>query len=245
MENEEQKQEPVQEEVVEQQAEAASEQVEQIDVEEKEDRPAINYAKELERKNRELEKARAELDAERGRQINRYDPNDLKTWSENDLKAIANSPDPAHLRFKEQAQDIILERKLERMRAADQAKEKRVMSELELRRSYPEALDPSSEFSLRMEEMIHQFDLDKSPAGRLAAAKLVAAEMRGAKAKSNAVGRKAEEIRRSSVKANFSDGDRPKSVANDEAQRDLEKRSKDGDEGAFMSLLKKRLPPLK
>lgn len=233
------------------QSEEASKQEEQVEsepVEEvKEDRPEINYRKEAERKSRELEKIRAELETERSRQINRYDPNDLKTWSDNDLKAVKASQDPNFLRFKDQAEDILLERKVERMRAAEIAKEKRVRSEIELRAKYPEALDPSSPFSTRLDEVMMEFDLDKTPAGRLAAATIVAGEMRRASAKSKAIGRKSEDIRISSVKANLSDGDRPKSVsASDiEAQRDLEKRAKTGDADAFQKLLLNRLRPQK
>lgn len=199
MENEEQKQieeQPKPEEVVEQT-------VEQI----AEDRPAKNWEAEIARHKANEDRLRAELEAEKSRQVHRYDPNDMKTWGENDLRAVANTIDPQYMHLKERANDELLERKVSRIRERERAQEKRVTSEMELRTKYPDALDPYSEFSAKMEQIMYDNDLQKTPAGRLIAAKLVAAELKP-KTKSS-------DTRIKDIKAQMVDGDRPKPQVSD------------------------------
>ncbi len=210
----------------------------------KEDRPERNYAAELERKNRQLAQKEAELEAERCRQVNRRDANDLSTWSDTELKAIKNSNDASTLPYKEQAEEILLERRIRGIREKERMSEKRAHSDLELRTKYPEAMDPASEFSAKVEQVMFDLDLHKSPAGRLAAAKIVAAETNKGRSSVDAKGRKAEADRVASVKANLSEGDRPagqvQAQSSQKALADLQARAKGGDASAMNELIKQR-----
>lgn len=194
---------------VEQKEEEVTQEVPEV----KDDRPEINYKAELERKNRELERVRMEL-ASRQQEPVKRDPNDLKTWNEHELKAIINSNDPSVLPYKDQAHDILLDRKVDARLAKQQETNKRVHADLELRNKYPEALDPTSELSMKIDQLMTEHDLSRTPAGRLVAAKLAAAELNQGKNVSNAKGQKAEKDRVASVKSQMVDGDRPKSTDN-------------------------------
>lgn len=233
-ENEEQK--PV-EEVIEEAVEKVAESEEQKVAD---DRPERNYQAELARKNREVEQMRAKMAAMEANTMQRKDPNDLSTYSDNELRAIKSSNDPSVLPYKEQAEDILVERKLQRMREKERQEEKRVNAEMKLRSSYPQALDPSSEFALEMEQVIYDLDLSKSPAGRLAAAEIVA-RRKGTLA-ADAKGRKAEADRIASVKGQLVDGDRPKPPTNEALQKskDLKERAAKGDMDAFSEMLKSK-----
>lgn len=232
MDNEEQK--PI-EEVVE-------ESVDQVVEEAKEDRPEINYKAELERKNREVERMRAENEALKSNTIQRRDPNDISTWSDNELKVILSSNDASVMAYKEQADEILFHRRVERFREKERMQEKRVTTDMELKSKYPEALDPTSEFSVKMDQVMYEYDLQKSPAGRLAAARIVAAEKQTGTAKTQANGRKAEQDRIDSVKGQLVDGDRPKPQANEKTQKskDLKERALKGDTDALGEILKQQ-----
>lgn len=226
------------------QAEAASEQIEQEPVEEKaDDRPEVNYKAELARKTRELERLRAEAEALRQNSVQKRDPADLSTWSDHELKAIKNSNDPTTLPYKEQAEEILFERKVQQIRERERMQEKRMSADLELRSKYPEAFDPTSEFALKVEQVMEQYDLKKSPAGRLAAAKIVAGESQKGIAKSKALDRNAEEARLADVKRQMVDGDRSRPVnegSNPKKIEELKLRAMQGDHTAVGDLLKGR-----
>ncbi len=175
----------------------------------KDERPELNYLKEIERHKADKERYRQELEAEKNKQVQRRDQNDISTWSDLELKALAKSNDPSVIAYKEQAEDLLLERKVKQIRERERISEKRAITEVTLRTQYPEALDPTSEFSRRMEEVIFELDLQKSPAYRLAAAKIVAAEFQQGTGKTDAAGRKKEEARLKDVKQTLSEGDRP------------------------------------
>lgn len=194
-------QEKPQEEVKEEQEEVKQEEV--VD-----DRPEKNYKAEIDRKNREIERLRAL--AERSNTQPKRDPTDISTWSDHELKAILSSNDPSVQAYKGQADDILFDRRVARVRERERTEEKRSKADLEVRTKYPDALDPTSEFSARMEQVMHDFELQKTPAGRLAAAKLVAAELQKGAVKGDAIGRKLETDRVRDVKAQMVDGDRPK-----------------------------------
>jgi hypothetical protein len=207
------------------------------------DRPAKNWKAEIERKEREAARLRAELDAERSRKNNSHDPKDLSTWSDEELKAVIHSNNPEFIAFKGQAQDHLDDRRLERKLAAREETSKKVTSDLTLRKEYPEAFDPSTEFGSRVEQVMSLYSLQKSPAGRLAAAKIVEAEMQKGAAKSDANGRKAEADRVRGVKAQMVDGDRPKpteSKVSPKKIEDLERRIMKADENAVGEVLKDR-----
>lgn len=192
------------EEVVDDAVEQVKEETKPVD-----DRPEINYKMELERRRSNEERLQRELEAERSKQTNRYDANDITTWSDTELYALKNSQDPNHARFKAQADDILVERKIERGIEKRQQLEKRGKAEATLRNDYPEALNPYSEFAQKMEQVMFDLDLQKSPAGRLAAARIVAGESSKGATKQTAAGRKAEEARLKDVKQTLSEGDRP------------------------------------
>jgi len=216
MENEEQKQE----EIVDQEVKEVAEEIQAEET--KEDRPERNWKAELDRKNREIEKLRQEKENLKNNSVQVRDPNDLKTWPDHELKAIKYSNDPNFASLKDQAEDTLLERKYERMREKERMQEKRVYSEMELRKSYPDALNPDSELSAKIEEVMYEFDLQKSPAGRLAAAKIAAAELGKGSSKSEAKARKAEADRVARVKGNLVDGDRAKSAIGSDSDKKLE-----------------------
>lgn len=173
------------------------------------DRPEINYKMELERRRSNEERLQRELEAEKAKQTNRYDANDITTWSDTELYALKNSLDPNHARYKAQAEDILVERKIERGIEKRNSLEKRGKAEATLRSQYPEAMDPYSPFAQQMDQVMSDLDLQKSPAGRLAAAEIVASRSQKGSGKTNAAGRKAEEARLKDVKQTLSEGDRP------------------------------------
>lgn len=190
--------------------EPVEEAVEQVEKEVVEDRPEINYRKELERKNAEIERLRQKMEAEKQETVKRRDPNDLTTWSDHELKALKNSSDPSVSQYKDQIEDILVERRFNALREKERLQEKRAFADLELKSKYPEALDPTSKFASQMEQVMYEYDLQKTPAGRLAAARIVAAESKGAKTKSAALARESEKSRVREVKGQMVDGDRAK-----------------------------------
>ncbi len=217
-----QEQKPVEEAIKEVAAETEAAAEKAVD-----DRPEINYKMELERRRANEERLQRELEAEKSKQTNRYDANDITTWSDTELYALKNSQDPNHARYKAQAEDILVERKIERGMEKRQQLEKRANAEANLRSQYPEALNPYSDFSIAMEKVMSDLDLQKSPAGRLAAARIVAGESSKGSSKSTAASRKAEEARLKDVKQTLSEGDRPDprtNLPNPTKQDDLVKR---------------------
>jgi hypothetical protein len=183
------------------------------------DRPEINYQRELERKNAALERARQELEAERSRGGKR-DPNDISTWQDHELKLLLN--DKNAVNYHEQANDILLERKVNRIREKERMQERRTLADIEIRTKYPEALDPTSELSTRIEQIMYENDLQKSPSGRLVAAKLAAAELGQTYRKSTEKERKAEANRVARVKGQMVDGDRSKPAEGDHSPKKIQ-----------------------
>ena len=234
--NEEQKPEETVEEVV----EGAVDQI--VEEAKTEDRPERNYKAELDRKNREIERLRAEQEAQRSNTVQRRDANDISTWSDNELRVLLNSNDPNHLAYKAEADEILFVRRVERFREKERMQEKRVMTDLELKSKYPEALDTTSEFSAKMDEVMYQYDLQKSPAGRLAAARIVAAERQKGAATSQANERKTEHDRIARVKGQLVDGDRSKPPTNEATKttQDLKEKALKGDHNALGEILKKQ-----
>lgn len=226
------------EEVVDEKVEEVADEVLQSE-EQKDDRPERNYKAEIDRKNRENERLRQELEHAKNNSVQKRDQNDLSTWSDHELKAISNSNDPSVLQYKEQVNDILLERKVMHIRERERMQEKRALSDVEIRSKYPEALDPTSEFALKMEEVMYQFDLQKSPAGRLAAAKIVAADLGKGRSKASALDRKQEESRVRDVKTRMVDGDRSKPTGSESPKKaqELEDKIRNGDERTSMNAL--------
>ncbi len=170
------------------------------------ERPEINYKAELARKNEEISRLRAEREAESAKP--KYDVNDISTWSDNDLKLLRNSPAPEHARYKEQADELLLERKVRAIQARDMENRKKEEASSKVSEMYPEASDPTSEFSRNMEKVMKEYDLHRTPAGRLAAAKIVAAEGKTSKSKAE----KQESDRVARVKGQLVEGDKAKST---------------------------------
>src|ERR1051326_152678 len=193
------------------------------DVKKEADRPEENYKAEIERKNREIERLRM-LAVQRQEQPKQRDPNDLKTWADHELKAVVNSNDPSVMPYKDQANEILLDRKVDARLARQAETHKRVTADLELKQQFPESLDPTSELSSKIDELTEKYDLDKSPAGRLVAAKLAASELNRGKDASSARAEKTEKDRVAALKANMVDGDRP---APTESGRNLDAKRKE------------------
>ncbi len=183
------------------------------EVEQKIDRPEVNYKAELERKSREIERMRMEL-AARDAAPKVKDPNDMRTWPEHELKAVLSTQDPQYAQARDQANEILLDRKVDARLARKEETNKRVTAEMQLRSQFPEALDPASELAIKMDKIIEENDLSKTPAGRLVAAKLAATELNQGKNASDAQGRKKESDRVATVKSQLVDGDRPKPTEN-------------------------------
>lgn len=182
------------------------------DNDEEKGRPEINYQKELERKNKELERMRQAVEASKAERPNKRDPEDMSTWADHELKTIMKSNDPTVLPYKDKAEDIMLERKVQSLREKERMQEKRAMSDLELRSKFPDALNPDSALSVRMEELTRELDLQKSPSGRLAAARLASAELNKGRSSATEKERKAEADRIARVKGHMVDGDRSRSA---------------------------------
>lgn len=183
------------------------------------ERPKANYKAELSRKNAELEKMRQELESHKA-QPQKRDRDDLSTWSDHELQAIRSSNDPSAALFKSQADELLRDRWYDRRRAKEKADESRAMADLKLRQMYPESLDPSSELSVRIEDVMRELDLAKTPSGRLAAARIVAGESKG---KTNAeADRDSEASRIADVKGQMVDGDRSKAPTGVNPKKKLE-----------------------
>lgn len=170
-------------------------------------RPEINYKAEIERRKANEDKLRYELEQERSKQVKRYDANDITTWNDTELVALKNSQDPNHLQYRQKAEDELFDRKMERAMERQRQQDKRSNAERELLSRYPEVHNP--EFAAAMDQVMFDLDLQKSPAGRLAAAEIVALRSSKGSSKANAAGRKQEEARLKDVKQTLSEGDRP------------------------------------
>lgn len=200
------------------QEETPSEEPEVVEEEKKEERPEKNYKAELARKNAELQKLRA-AQAARNAEPSKRDPNDIKTWSDHELKAIISSNDPSVLAYKDAAQEELLDRRVAKVFEKKATEEKRALADIKLREKYPEALDPESELALKMEQVMEEYDLQKSPAGRLAAAKIAASELGKGRSDATAKERNAEKARVARVKGQMIDGDRSKSVQSSDPKK--------------------------
>lgn len=207
----------------------------------KEERPEVNYQAELARKNAELMRLRAEI--EEKKQPKR-DPADITTWSDSELKMLRNSNDASVAQYKEQADELLLERKVRAIQAREAEYKKKEEYSSKVNELYPEANDPTSEFSTKMEKVMRDYDLHRTPAGRLAAAKIVAAEGNASEAKA----KKNEADRIARVKSQLVEGDKAKSTEGstnpDEKTKDLEARLLSGKErtqvDAISQILKDR-----
>jgi hypothetical protein len=207
----------------------------------KDDRPEVNYKAELARKNEELRRLREDVEALKSRTTRAADPNDISTWPDLELKALAASPAPEHVVMREKAQDILLERKLEARERRRNEEIVRTKTEEERYAKYPETFDEAHPMHQKMQQVMRELQLDHSPAGRLAAAKIAASEF---KAKSlEERGRKKEQERVADVKANYTGGDRPAPVANPSSQKkidELQARVAQGDNAAWLELCRIR-----
>ncbi len=223
--------------------EVVQDQVEQAEPEVKEDRPEENYKAELARKNAEIARLRS-LAEEKESKVVKYDPQDITTWNDNELKMLVKSPDANLARYKDQAEDLLLERKVKQMQAKQYEEGRKLAAHQELESKYPEALDPSSDMAQKISKVMQEYDLSRTPAGRLVAAKIVAAEGKASVAK----GQSTEKERVARVKGQMVDGDRPKptEVKNPEAktkeqkEKLMDSRSESGQTEAISQILKDR-----
>lgn len=187
-----------------------------------EERPEINYKAELARKNAEIERLRNEA-ASRQVEPQKRDPNDIRTWPDHELRMLKK--DPQFAQYHDQADDILMERKVIALDAKRRESENRVKADAELLQQYPDVKDAGSELSMKMAEMMEKYDLSKTPAGRLVAAKLASTELKKGQSTSKTVAQKKEQDRVASLKANMVDGDRAKPTQ--DTPKDLEVKRKD------------------
>ena len=215
-ENEQKQEETVEEPVAEVKEEAKVEEVQKS-----EERPEINYKAELARKNAEIERLRMEA-ASRAQEPQKRDPNDIRTWPDHELRLLKK--DPQFAQYHDQADDILMERKVVALDAKRRESENRVKADLELKTKYPEVTDPGSELSMKMAELIEKYDLSKTPAGRLVAAELASNELKRGQSTSKTVAQKKEADRVASLKANMVDGDRAKPTQNEVKDLDVKRK---------------------
>lgn len=166
-----------------------------------------------------------------------YNPNDLTTWNDRELKAVKNDPQYAHLA--DQAEEILQTRSFNRFLAKQQEQQLKQNAELQRQKLYPESFNPSSQLSLAMQEILVQYRLDNTPAGRLAAAEIASSRMKAQAAE--ALRRKQEQDRVADVTGNFSGGNRPQPPKVDTVKlEELKKRAMAGDEQARRDWFKAR-----
>jgi hypothetical protein len=191
------------------------------------------------RKAQEIQRLREEVEAARNasRSSSIHDPNDLSTWRDVELKAVLKDPQYGHLHDK--AEEILDKRRFNRYQSEQHEASIRATSELERQKMFPETFDPSHPLAVRMQELMQNYRLENTPAGRLVAARLASSESQTNKALS--AGRKQEQNRQADVNANYTGGSRPKPVVIDTAKdEELHKRAQAGDKEALYALMKKR-----
>lgn len=195
--------------------------VEGQEPEKTEERPEENYKAELARKNARIAQLESERLAAADKPVKR-DPADISTWTDAELKMLRGSNDPSVAQYKDQADELLLERKVKQIQARDYETRRKADVQNELANQFPEALDSSSEFAQRMNKVVREYDLDRTPAGKLVAAKIVAADMKAASGKSK--GKESDRV--TTVKGQMVDGDRPlpAEVKNPNKQKDLKEK---------------------
>jgi hypothetical protein len=168
--------------------------VEEKQVEQKVDRPVENLKAELDRKNRQLEELREKVESS----VAGYNPNDIRTWDDRQLQVLVATPD-VKPEFKMQAQDILLDRKVERKMQHEREKARRETFETKRMEEFPETFDRSHPMSLKMEKIARDMGLDTTAAGRYAAARLASFELKPSLTKDKAKEAMTEEYGRGDV----------------------------------------------
>jgi uncharacterized protein with von Willebrand factor type A (vWA) domain len=190
-----------------------------------EDERTKNLKMENARKAQEIQRLREQLEATT-KAAPTFNPNDLTTWQDRELKAVLKDPQYAHLH--DQAEALLDKRKFRRYQAEQEEQNVRMGAELERQKNFPETFDPTHPMSARMSEILHSYRLDNTPAGRLVAAKLAASEFAAKRAE--AVGRKKEQDRQADVKASYTGESRPAPKPTDSVKvEELKKRAQAGD----------------
>lgn len=190
-----------------------------------------NAKAENSRKTQEIQRLREEVDAKHSKPAeNVFNPQDLTTWKDHELKAVMK--DPQYVALHDQANELLERRRFQRFQAEKDESQLRMNTELERQKEYPETFDPTNPMAVRMSELMHQYRLANNPAGRLVAARLAHSEAKTEKAR--AVGRKEEQDRQADVKANFQgDAVRPAPKVSDKVKaEELKKKAMAGDRAA-------------
>lgn len=215
-------QEPLNEEVLGNQ-EVGNEVVEEVVESEREK----NLKAENSRKTQEIQRLREELDAKKPKAQEKFNPQDLTTWKDHELKAVMK--DQQYAALHDQASELLEHRRFQRFHNEREESLLRMNAELERQKKYPETLDPTHPMAVRMSELMLQHRLDHTPSGRLVAAQLAASELKQQKAV--AAGRKQEQNRQADVNANFSgEAARPTPKVSDKNKlEELKKRALSGD----------------
>lgn len=224
----------VKEEVV--AAEVKSEVVEESAAELKE--RLENAKAENHRKAQELQKLREELDLKKSQPVEQvFNPQDLNTWKDHELKAVQK--DPQYAALHDQAAELLERRRFNRIMAEREEANLRMNTELERQKNFPETFDPTHPMAIKASQIMNSLHLERTPAGRLIAARLAASEIQQEKAR--AAGRKQEQDRQTDVNASFSGGSRPAPKASDKVKlEELKKRAMSGDKAAQAEWFKQR-----
>lgn len=228
--NEEVLEEPVKEEVV---LEEPKETVEELK------QRLENARAENSRKAQELQRLREELDNKVVSKADpAFNPQDLTTWKDHELKAVLK--DPQYAALHDQATELLEKRRFQRFHAEREESLLRMNTELERQKKYPETFDPMHPMAVRMSELMNQHRLGNTPSGRLVAAQLAHSEMLQTKAR--AAGRKQEQDRQADVKANFQgESGRSAPVKSDKVKdEELKKLAMSGDKAAQTEWFKRR-----
>jgi hypothetical protein len=184
------------------------------------------------RKAQELHRVREELDARSS--VNKetvFNPQDITTWKDHELKAVLK--DPQYAAIHDQATELLDRRRFQRFQAEREESTLRMKAELDRKKNFPDTLNPTHPMAIRMEEVMQEHRLERTPAGKLAAAKIAHLEMEHAK--NLEAGRKAaeEKARQEALKSNVTGGGRPAPKISDvKKMEELKKRAQAGDETA-------------
>jgi hypothetical protein len=213
-----------------------------------EEKPVVETADELKqrlenakaenaRKTQEIQRLREEAEA-RQKPADTFNPQDLTTWKDHELKAVLK--DQQYVAIHDQAQELLEKRRFQRFQAEREESTLRVNAELERQKEYPETFDPAHPMSVRMNQLMRENHLDRTPAGRLVAARLAASELE--KSKAVAAGRKQEQDRQADVNASYQgESRRPVPTASDKAKlEELKKKAMAGDQAAKAEWFKAR-----
>ena len=190
------------------------------------------------RKQQEIQRLRDEVESKERSNLNpSFNPNDLTTWKDHELKACLK--DPQYVSLHDQAEELLAKRRHQRFLNEEHENTLHMNTELERQQKYPETFDPTHPMAVKMNQNLYTYRLQNNPAGRLVAARLAQSEIMQSKAV--AAGRKQEQDRQTDVKVSFQGEQRPAPQVSDKISlQELKKRAMEGDPTAKAEWFKLR-----